>query len=284
VKEPWFCVANINQNSVNGPFADVESARQELNQQGGSSYYNKKMICEMDYAGASDNPSTVGGQNQEDHSRFYSYWHDWHDIRYMNIMCDTTSGCSQVGYEKTQCMAKQLCYDRLPAEKVSDKTWECNCLWGSMPNDPICGPWNACITEKQSAHTQTLKEVLKAIKELSGSSSLLTQEDGGNNDDADCYSPVSMDLGAIDCECGAALRASCESQSDPVHCWKGVLCTSPKICQSWKTKVGCNGVLLSGDPMRDVHTHLLNQRKNVSVTGESDQGSLEETLTDKRSC
>lgn len=366
-------------------------------------------------------------------------------------------GGSPLAFPKSDCMSKQLCYNDFPQEMTEDKEWECNCLWGSKPNDPLCKPWHDCIESMKTAETDTLKIALMAIKELqqgttlaqqsllstpgdpqwtafadkqdssllscsfdsdscqwsttgtykwsrrsgrtpssntgpsadhsgsgsymyveasypnfpskqfvlespvlalapqchlsfwyhmygssigsltlnaatsSGSSAVSLWTRSGNQgntwqsatvmvpqdatklqfdavtgsswssdiaiddiifdcqvadgDSKGCRNPSTMDIMAVECECGAALRANCEASSDPKECWKGVLCSSSGVCGSWQQK-HCPASLASSDHILGVNSHRANARVYINSSQPSQQGfsGLDEALTGKRSC
>jgi hypothetical protein len=90
VTDAWYCVANVNKNRVNGPFADLASAKEELNKSPGSRS-NRQMICQMSKDGPKKNALWVGNENQgaKVAAGFNSYWHGTSDITRMNGMCNS---------------------------------------------------------------------------------------------------------------------------------------------------------------------------------------------------
>lgn len=181
-------------------------------------------------------------------------------------------------YPKSACMSMQLCYDEVPESTTGNKTWECACLWGQSPNDPLCSTWHACVEHRQSKETDSLKYILKAVVDLekgtrkntalaqntSQHMAALQEEDDKATDEINCQNPSTMDLMAIECECGADLRKECEGSSNPQECWENVLCSHSGICTTWQ-KQWCNQATLEQSPVDDA-------------------ASLDEAMTGKRSC
>lgn len=85
----WFCVARKRDSSVKGPFADIESAKEELNKMTGG----QQMICEMSGNSAKRDPNYVGGQQQKAPA-FKNFWYDWSDIEAMNRLCVQDQKCA----------------------------------------------------------------------------------------------------------------------------------------------------------------------------------------------
>jgi len=193
-------------------------------------------------------------------------------------------------FPKSLCMSRSLCYDQFPESKINDKDWQCKCLYGDEPNDPLCTKWNQCISEKESTAANTYKLVTKAIQNLQTTNLLQIGEGDGGKAEAgsDCQNPTTMEIAAVECECGASFREECESKATPElaqDCWEEVLCSNAGVCQSWKDQY-CSSLLLSIDHTQNVsdrraEMRVLPTRGNDSQDGDA---SLDESLTGKRSC
>lgn len=105
-----------------------------------------------------------------------------------------------------------------------------------------------------------------------------------SEDEPECRVPESMDIEAIDCACGATLRAECEAkgESEKQTCWRGVLCTNTNVCNSWQMK-HCSEEERSYQMLLELKVDpefLFNSSDQATPDGTA----LEESILDKRSC
>mmetsp|Transcript_79108 Transcript_79108/g.149213 ORF Transcript_79108/g.149213 Transcript_79108/m.149213 type:complete len:1033 (-) Transcript_79108:98-3196(-) len=116
----WYCVAKYHKKNVEGPFADIESAKKELNKEAGTRR-NFQMICEMNATGVKKDPHRVGGQNQGAGSvnGFQKYWPNWRYIGRMNGMCNADASCKLNAPKGTTMKAL------LPGSHATNITGEC---------------------------------------------------------------------------------------------------------------------------------------------------------------
>merc|ERR1740117_1618949 len=104
----WYCVVHGNdpdpladQSATNKVVAVSSSLEQAKDAQRDVISGRSQMICEMSEEGAKKEPHTINGQKQGDASgnndnndlTFKKFWHDWHDIRRMNTLCEADTSC-----------------------------------------------------------------------------------------------------------------------------------------------------------------------------------------------
>lgn len=149
----------------------------------------------------------------------------------------------------------EACRDELSAENCErkKKQGKCSKAWTATRCKKTCGKCS---------------EAGEKVEEVEG---------------ADCQNPSTMDIMAMECECGASFRQECENGDDPQGCWQNVLCTHSNICKSWQEKY-CPPALLASDQMEKVSAARANSRVYVSNTSQQGFSSLEESLSGKRSC
>jgi len=117
----WFCVANINQDTVTGPFYSVDGAKSELNKIVGSTS-NRQMVCEMSASGAKQDPHIVGGVSQGGGfavSGFQQWWNGWDDINLMNDMCENDEDC-QIAPRKFSNLLLLMDSSACPSDKFAE--------------------------------------------------------------------------------------------------------------------------------------------------------------------
>jgi hypothetical protein len=107
----WYCVvhgddpdqsdaAQSAANKVVGAYSSLDKAKHA---QRDVISGRSQMICEMTEAGAKEDPHTINGLKQGDASgkndnndeTFKKWWHDWHDIKRMNALCEADTSCSR---------------------------------------------------------------------------------------------------------------------------------------------------------------------------------------------
>jgi len=181
----------------------------------------------------------------------------------------------------SDCMDNKMCLKKLDDTEAGRELRESNSLQlkclesGSLSSaqQTACDGWITCL-HTHRAEMDILLAVLRASNPTSGV--LLAQHEAATDDGkvaaGECLNPASDDPESWECECAPVLYAACSDRWGELlaACMKEKMCGSSKICPTWKQDNGCPGSLLS--------------KQNQSMQKLPDGDSLEESLTDKRSC
>ena len=134
--KPWFCVAYLDQNKVEGPFPTLQKAKRRLGRRrAGPS--NRKMVCEMSKSGPASDLTVASGERQSRGAGFEAFWESNEDVSVMASMCDFHSACKNnkptvapTPYPTAKPVARPTMYPswsptESPTPKPTEQPWFC---------------------------------------------------------------------------------------------------------------------------------------------------------------
>jgi len=148
----------------------------------------------------------------------------------------------------------------------------------------MCPAWVTCLQK----HNHAVNDLLVMLRSTMREGTFLEEVAAGQNttrrnaDPDACVDPSSEDPESWDCDCFDAMKATCPNQQATSPCFHDLLCNDDRVCNSWKCTHGCSSCSLL-DTEQAV-TERLMRRKPSEDKENAAEVSLEESLSDKRSC
>jgi len=211
------------------------------------------------------------------------------------------------------CMAKKDClhvfgdpqYDKTTRFVFrNDNTKQASCVNEETEKlnpqeQQVCNAWSTCL--KQTGNHDALMAFLGAKKGMSPSLGLEQRSISSTDSEsqAGCVHPTIDDPESWDCNCGQvqidACKEICKTEPDKCigdflfRCIRRAMCTTSKICDSWKTTERCGDALADPQLLQkqsaDAASNLTKEEEKQALqpraTAGTKTGSLDETMDDK---
>jgi len=141
-----------------------------------------------------------------------------------------------------------------------------------------CLAWLECLSEEN-------KNILKALLTASGQVGSPSPSDSfaddaskvndnltASDDPNDCVNPRVDDPESYDCECVEDMIKTCEGVDEA--CFKGIMCNSAEVCQSWKDSEECASLIQTNEGDMSADLVQRSQDSASSAIGDALDGSL----------